>query len=59
MATLFAIVPLVIGAGLQVVLVPHVRHRPSDEYPWLIQLSISVLVSIIGLGIWHTLLARA
>lgn len=59
MATLLAIVPLVIGAGLQVVLVPHVRHRPSDEYPWLIQLSISVLVSIIGLGIWHALLARA
>lgn len=58
LAALLALVPLVIGAGLQVVLVPHVRHRASDEYPWFTQLAISVAVSAIGLAIWHMLLAR-
>jgi phytol kinase len=59
LAALLAIVPLVIGAGLQVVLVPHVRHRPSEAYPWLTQLSISIAVSLVGLAIWHVLAARA
>lgn len=55
LASLVAVLPLLVGAALQVLFIPHVRHRASAEYPWHRQVAISTAISAVGLYMWHLL----
>jgi hypothetical protein len=55
LASLAALALLIVGALLHRLVVPHVRHRASTEYPWFRQMAVAAVVSGAGLWIWHML----
>ncbi|MEP7346686.1 MAG: hypothetical protein ABI877_15550, partial [Gemmatimonadaceae bacterium] len=47
-AAALALPLLLVGAVLHRVFVPHVRHRPLAEHPWMRQAMLSLSVSALG-----------
>jgi hypothetical protein len=48
-AAALALAPLVVGALLFTVVVPHIRGRASQDFPWARQAALSLGVSALGL----------